>query len=213
MSGVVGSIMAPILDTMRPGRKENTLKNLRECGNINGATPGSYIDNQKDSCPKTLRELNGSKFHMNIQGQGGDAYHVTEHQKVFNQREKTNYSSFGNVGGAQQGLAPMSNDSAMNQRDNPYKESTTFSRFEHGSSSHFNNGINMTIDKNDNDRNNNRMFVPTDGPIANIGVDTMSRTTKIPQLGGMGSNSTRMDGDLLNAFKKNPYTHSLHSAP
>ena len=41
MSGVVGSIMAPILDTMRPGRKENTLKNLRECGNINGATPGS----------------------------------------------------------------------------------------------------------------------------------------------------------------------------
>ena len=213
MSGIMGSMMAPILDTMRPGRKENTLKNLRECGNVNGVGPASYVDNQKDSCPKTLREINGSKFHMNIQGQGGDAYHVTEHQKVFNQREKTNYSSFGNVGGSQQGLAPMSNNSAMNQRDNPYKEATTYNRFEHGAESHFNNGINMSIDKNDNDRKNNRMFVPTDGPIANIGVDTMSHTTKIPQLGGMGSNSTRMDGDLLNAFKKNPYTHSLHSAP
>jgi len=211
MSSVVGSMMAPLLDTMRPGRKENTLKNLRECGNINGVAPASYVDNQKDSCPKTIREINGSKFHMNIQGQGGDAYHVTEHQKVFNQRDKTNYSTFGNVGGSVQGLAPASNDSAMNQRDNPYKEATTYNRFEHGASSHFNNGINVTIDKNDQDRNNNRMFVPTDGPTANIGVDTMSRTTKVPQLNSIGPN--RMDGDLLNAFKKNPYTHSLHSAP
>ena len=211
MSSIVGSMMAPILDTMRPGRKENTLKNLRECGNVNGIMPASYVDNQQGSCPKTLREINGDKIHMNVQGQGGNAYHVTEHQRVFNQREKTNYSTYGNVGGSVQGLAPTSNDSVQNQRDNPYKEATTYNRFEHGASAHFNNAVNVTIDKNEHDRNNNRMFVPTDGPTANIGVDTMSKTTKVPQMSSITTN--RMDSSLLDAFKKNPYTHSLHSAP
>ena len=55
------------------------------------------------------------------------------------------------------------------------------------------------------------MFVPTDGPTANIGVDTMSKTTKVPQMSSITTN--RMDSSLLDAFKKNPYTHSLHSAP
>ena len=118
----------------------------------------------------------------------------------------------GNVSGSVQGLAPTSSESHYNQRDNPYKESTTYNRFEHGASEHFNNSVNMRTQKLESDRNNNRMFIPTDGPTAAMGADNYSQTTKYPQIGGVGQ-TQRMDGDLLQAFKKNPYTHSLHSAP
>ena len=46
MSGVMGSIIAPIMDTIRPSRKANVLKNIRESGNVNGANLGPYITKQ-----------------------------------------------------------------------------------------------------------------------------------------------------------------------
>lgn len=212
MSGVMGSIIAPIMDTIRPSRKANVLKNIRESGNVNGANLGPYITKQDGAAPKTLREINGQKIHLNVQGQQDGAYHVTEHQRVFNQRETTNIVNMGNVSGSVQGLAPTSSEAHYNQRDNPYKESTTYNRFEHGASEHFNNSVNMRTQKLESDRNNNRMFIPTDGPTAAMGADNYSQTTKYPQIGGVGQ-TQRMDGNLLEAFKKNPYTHSLHSAP
>ena len=211
MHGVMGSIVSPFLDIMRPSRKETTLQNMRECGNVNGACKSTYIK-EGMAVADTLREMNGQKMHLNVQGQGGDAYNVTEHQRIFNQRETTNAANFGNVGGSVTGLAHVSNEAVSNQRDNPYKEATTYNRFEHGASEQFNNSVNMRTQKFESDRNNNRMFVPTTGPSAALGVENMSQVTKHPQIGGVGQ-TQRMDGDLLQAFKQNPYTHSLQSAP
>lgn len=212
MSGVMGSIVAPIMDTIRPSRKANVLKNIRESGNVNGASLGPYITKQDGAAPKTLREINGQKVHLNVQGQQDGAYHVTEHQRVFNQRDTTNVVNMGNISGSVQGLAPTSSEAHYNQRDNPYKETTTYNRFEHGASGYFNNSVNMKTHKSESDRNNNRMFVPSTGPVAPLGAENYSETTKFRQTGGVGQ-SQRMSGDLLNAFKQNPYTHSLHSAP
>ena len=210
--GSIGSVINPLLDIMRPSRKQNLLKNVRETGNVNGAKKAPYLEKQDGAAPPTLREINGQKVHLNVQSQADGAYHVTEHQKVFNQRETTNVGNYGNVGGGVTGLAPTSNESALNQHDNPYKEITTYNRFEHGSQDQFNNSINMKVQKFDNDRNNNRMFIPTTGQNMNIGPENMSQTTKYPQIGGVGQ-SQRIDGDILQAFKENPYTHSLNSAP
>lgn len=210
--GSIGSVINPLLDIMRPSRKQNLLKNVRETGNVNGAKKAPYLEKQDGAAPPTLREINGQKVHLNVQSQADGAYHVTEHQKVFNQRETTNVGNYGNVGGGVTGLAPTSNEAELNQHDNPYKEITTYNRFEHGSQDQFNNSINMKVEKFDNDRNNNRMFIPTTGQNINIGPENMSQTTKYPQIGGVGQ-SQRMDGDILKAFKENPYTHSLSSAP
>ena len=49
----------------------------------------------------------------------------------------------GNISGSVQGLPPTSSEAHYNQRDNPYKETTTYNRFEHGASEHFNNSVNM----------------------------------------------------------------------
>ena len=207
--GLIGSIVSPLLDVLKPSRKENVLTNLRECGNFNGGNKASYLDNQRDSMPKTIRELNGNKMHLNVQGQGEGAYHVTEHQKVFNRRDTTNVASFGNMTGNK--YMPSSHESALNQHDNPYKEATVYNRFEHGCNGQFNNGINMKTQKFESDRNNNRMFVPSTGPVVPMG-NGVTQTTKYPQSAGQDNNN-RIDGNLLQAFKQNPYTHSLSSAP
>lgn len=207
--GLIGSIMSPLLDALRPSRKENVLTNLRECGNFNGGNKASYLDNQKDSMPSTIRELNGNRMQLNVQGQSDGAYHVTEHQKVFNRRDTTNYESYGNMTSNKH--MSVSHESTLNQHDNPYKESTVYNRFQHGCNGQFNNGINMQTQKFESDRNNNRMFVPSTGPVVPMGNGT-TQTTKFPQTAGQGENN-RLDGNLLQAFKQNPYTHSLSSAP
>ena len=69
----------------------------------------------------------------------------------------------------------------------------------------------MRIQKFESDRNNNRMFVPSTGPDVPMGNGT-TQTTKFPQTAGQGDKN-RLDGNLLQAFKQNPYTHSLNSAP
>ena len=212
VGGVIGSIVSPVLDMMRPGRKENTLRNLRECGNVNGVQRGPNLDNQRDACPATIRELNGQKMHLNVQGQNSNGYTVAGTQSIFrNNREDTHVENMGNIGGGIQGLAPASKDAYYSQRDNPYKETTTFSRMEHGAANHFNNEIHMKSNKMDGDRQNNRMFVPSTGPSMNVGVSTMSQQTKFRQMDA--TNTKRLQGDLLQAFKDNPYTHSLNSAP
>ena len=212
--GVIGSIVSPILDIMRPSRKENALKNMRECGSVNGVQRGPKLDNQRDACPPTIRELNQQKMHLNVQGQtqGGDAHKVTGGPgAIKDYRESVHVQNMGNFSGSAVGLAAQSQVAYYNQNNNPYKEATTYNRFEHGAANHFNNGINMKINKFESDRNNNRMFIPTDGPTLNTGASNMSQTTKFRQMGGV--NHKRMDGDILQAFKDNPYTHSLQSAP
>ena len=105
------------------------LPSSSECGNFNGGNKASYLDNQKDSMPSTIRELNGNRMQLNVQGQAEGAYHVTEHQKVFNRRDTTNYESYGNMTGNKH--MPVSQESALNQHDNPYKESTVYNRFDY----------------------------------------------------------------------------------
>ena len=74
----------------------------------------------------------------------------------------------------------------------------------------FNNEENITVRRYDNDRNNNRMFVPSNGPSILPSKETHGK------IGGSQYYdntlySQRINEDLLSAFKKNPYTQSLQS--
>ena len=57
MGGVYGMAKAaitPILDILRPTRKENAIGNLRQTGNVNGLNPAAHLFNSNDKT-KTKR--------------------------------------------------------------------------------------------------------------------------------------------------------------
>ena len=72
----------------------------------------------------------------------------------------------------------------------------------------FNNTENISVKRYDNDRNNNRMFVPSNGPNILPSKETHGK------IGGTqyydnSLYSQRINEDILSAFKKNPYSQNL----
>lgn len=67
----------------------------------------------------------------------------------------------------------------------------------------------MNTAKMDEDRVNNRQWVPSSMPATHAHKEMLGQTYK-PQENGTNIND-RLNGDLLSAFKANPYTQSLQS--
>jgi hypothetical protein len=88
------------------------------------------------------------------------------------------------------------------------KEKTIVARTNQGNANLFNPNINASISRNDQDRENNRMWAPEavipNGP----SVQTYGKIN-MPQYNNECYNCERIQPDLLNAFRENPYTHSL----
>ena len=76
-----------------------------------------------------------------------------------------------------------------------------------------NNEENIRIDKNEGDRNNNRMWVRN----GNSGINNTIPSTEtygkinVPQYYDNCQTCDRINPDILSAFKENPYTQSLSS--
>jgi hypothetical protein len=75
----------------------------------------------------------------------------------------------------------------------------------------FNSDINVSINRSDDDRNNNRLWVPGTGVPSGPSVQTHGKLNTNLQFIDNNKNCDRIDGNLLNAFKENPYTQSLYS--
>ena len=67
--------------------------------------------------------------------------------------------------------------------------------------------------KNDEDRRNNRMWVRNSNSTINGAIPSVETYGKInvPQQYDNCQNCDRINPDILNAFKENPYTKSLNS--
>lgn len=81
----------------------------------------------------------------------------------------------------------------------------------------YSGNMNMNINRRDNDRVNNRLTaedftrnVPVDNSLVIPSIESVGQIT-IPQQYNSGINLDRMDPNLLQAFKSNPYTKSLNS--
>ena len=71
---------------------------------------------------------------------------------------------------------------------------------------------NVDITRSDKDRDNNRLWVPNSGRnLALPSVETHGALNTVPQSYINDDTSTRLNPDLLSAFKENPYTQSLSS--
>ena len=209
VGGAVNAIVAPVMDVLRPTRKENVIGNARVTGDPGTTVPSSYIINPADRAPTTIKETtevgSGILFATGNQ-QGG--YHSAEHQAVMNQRDTTCRQNMGSVGGSVTGMAGTSHLSASNQTTNLNKSMVLKTRHHQGGTQVFNHQTNIHVDKNDSDRVSQYSALPSMSQPP-PSVPEYSSTYLPPET--PNQQMERMDSSLLEAFRKNPYTQSLSS--
>lgn len=214
VGGLLKAAVAPILDVLRPTRKENVVGNARSSGNVAVTAPSAPAYNPADRPKTTIREMTGDKLdnnHLNVQNQREGAYNVSKHTPIQNQRDTTSVYYSGNAGGAATRTGVHSVHSVQNQRNNVNK--TYANRPNQGGTQMFNSSANIHVARREGDRNNNRWGVAQGGPTSIPSAETHGL------LHGGLSNLTennqhqidRINPDLLTAFKANPYTKPLTS--
>ena len=209
-SKALGAVIAPVMDILRPSRKEEYSDNIRIYGNGAGEVPGNYVLTQGDVPNTTIKETTLYEPRSYVGNQKDNAgYLVSRQQPIQNQRDTTtDYMSLGPMGSK---YGNMQYDHAYRATTNTVKEGVVSStgRINQGNASHFNPTINVSTSRYDTDRDNNRMWVPSATVHSGPSVATMGFTNApqyLPQ-----ENNDRLNPDLLNAFKENPYTQSLYS--
>lgn len=211
VSGVVNAIVSPVLDALRPSRKENVIGNIRLLGNAGTEVPSNTIYNPSDRARTTIREMTGSKLdnnHLNVEGQRAPGHVVSEHQPTPVQRDTTTVSYSGTAGPALVPNIPTYNAAYNMQFNNTQRESENHPN--QGGMQIFNSRENISIKRPTEDsythpssmRMNGHKIMPT--------VETHGLNRE-PQTYNQTMGCERIAPDILNAFKSNPYTQSLGS--
>ena len=211
VNGFMKAAVAPIMDILRPSRKENVIGNINPTGNVQMTVNAPPVFNPADRAPTTIKETTVGLLdnnHLNVEGQHDGGYIVSEQQAVEQQRDTTNSEYYGD-GGMNTGVALY--NAAYNQRNNVNK--TYRNRPNQGGMAVLNNEQHIQIDKNEADRNNNRMWVRNGNGGINNTIPSMETYGKInmPQYYDNCQDCERINPDILTAFKENPYTKSLGS--
>lgn len=203
--GSVRSVVAPVLDILRPSRKENTI-NVRPYQNAKSSIPSSYVYNSKDVIATTNREVTeNSKFHLTMNGTQTGAYQTTaimEHPKMVNSVEYA-----GNANGIQK---PRTYDAEYNQRNNDIKSAVIDGRMIPGYQKVTNATINQTCNVDERLLQNNR---PTDKQMPYQIPDTRSMGNVQDVFEPYsGQSLDRNDGSVLSQLKDNPFNRSILSS-
>jgi hypothetical protein len=206
VSGGLHAAVAPLLDILRPSRRENVIGTLRPYQNPSTTVPQSYIFNPADRPAATIRETTeNSKFHLNVnRNQNGGAYAVTDQQAINNNRQTTDDFYYGGVAGAGPRTRQMkSYEAEYNQRNNDVKSSTIQGYTPSGNMNLMNGNINMRQVSRDEYLKNDRPIMPT------MPYQTMD-IANIGQLQGQnplysGLQNDRNSGEIYEALKGNPY--------
>jgi hypothetical protein len=211
IGGAIGSVVAPLLDVVRPSRKENTIGNLRPYSNATTNVPLSYVFNPADRPNTTIRETTeNTKMHLNSGTKAFDkgAYGVTPNQPVINARMTQSdfyYAGNSSAQAGARGLRP--HDAEYRQRNNEVKSSTIDGRMVPGNMSLMNNNQNIKCGDRVNKLNQNYVAGPTNfrGP----GQENLGQLQGKQQLySGLGND--RMDTlDMKQMLQKNPYALSI----
>lgn len=207
-TSAIGAVVAPIMDILKPSRKEEYSGNVRVFGNLAGEVPGSYVQTPGDAPAHTIRESTMYEPRGYINNQKDNAgYLVKEVQPISNQRDTTNASR---LMGASSKTANRVYDAEYRQTNNELKEKALAGRINPGNAKQFNPQMNIFVAKQDVDRENNRMWAPqlmlSGGPsMQTIGYQNVGGNKEVHD------NTSRMDPQLLSALKSNPYAFSVHS--
>jgi hypothetical protein len=208
-SSAVGAVIAPIMDILKPSRKEEVSCNLRVYGNVVGEVPGNYVLTPGDIPNTTVKETTLYQPNGYINSQRDNAgYLVNEQQPIACQRDTVNHDHFMGMSSKH---GNRQYDAVYRQTNSEAKEKSIAGRINQGNSKNFNNNINISMSKLDSDRNNNRLWAPQAVVPNGPSVQTYGKAN-MPQYYDNCIGCERIEPSLLDAFKQNPYTHSLTNA-
>ena len=210
VGGAVKAIVAPILDLLRPSRKEDVVGNLRGTGNAHSNVANVPVYNPADRTRTTIREMTEGKLdgtHLNLDGEHAGGYQVASQQPVTVHRDTTNCSYTGDPGPGTNG-ASQNYYAAYQQRNNPYKSNRN--RPNQGGTQIFNQQDCIQVRKREADACNGSTWAPVAGPATTPSLETLGKVN-MPQYYEEPQGCSRINPDILKAFKENPYTQSLAS--
>ena len=211
-SGAIGAVIAPIMDVFRPTRKSETTQNLRVYGEATSNVPKSYVYNPQDTTSTTNKEttLYAPNFYINNQKESLYVNNYTAPDST--QRETTNCEYYTAAGGYSTGYGDMNYDSAYRQHNNDIKSQTIHNRPNQGGTQIFNQQMNLSTIKSDQDRLDGR-YNPAYSRLTGMSPSIQTYgAIRSSQYYNESANCERIQPDILNAFRSNPYTQSLTSA-
>lgn len=204
--GVIGEAVAPLLDMLRPSRKENTIGSLRPYQNARAPVNAPYVYNPKDVLPTTMKETTiNSKNHTNITANQRGAYEVTPTNPKHTFRQDTSdFYYSGNATGGERYRMPANQEAERNQRNNDIKSSTIQGYMVQGNMSLMNGDINMRVNEK------------RDGMLKNQRPVVASATSQTPSISNMGKlqgfnelySNIQLDrntSDITSMLQQNPY--------
>jgi hypothetical protein len=198
----LGAVVAPLLEMMRPSRKENTTGNMRVYGDAKTAVSQSYLYNPNDAPAPTMRETTEKSLnHWNVnRGQNGNAYISTKVEATPQHRDTTHQSYIG--GGSSQNPALRVYDAELGYKPSTQKADTIKGRFGNSNTNLFNNSVNYQGKPKDLDMVNNRDAVPK-MPYVNAG--STGTYQQKSQMLNTNINMERNTPDMYSVLKQNPY--------
>ena len=213
IGGAIGSVVSPLLDVVRPSRKENTVGNLRVYSNASTKVPLSYVFNPADRAPTTIRETTeNTKQHLNVGNKtmNKGAYTVTKNQAANTARMgQSDYYYAGNSSASANSRKPQSYEAGYNQRNNDVRMATIDNRLEHGNMSLMNNNVN--VKSADRSENMNQNYMNVGSSYKGPSLDNMGQLQGKLELHS-GIQSDRLSSqsvDFRQALSKNPYALSI----
>jgi hypothetical protein len=211
-SGAIGAVIAPLMDFLKPTRKDETINNVRIYGEATSSVPKGYVYNPQDATATTVKEttLYAPTFRINNQKESMYVNNYTAPDST--QRDSTSCQYYTAAGGAATGYGDISYDAAYRQHNNDIKSSTIGNRPNQGGTQVFNQQMHLTTIKSDTDRLDGRVN-PAFSRLSGLppSVNTYG-AIRAPQYYNECASCDRIQPDILSAFKNNPYTHSLTSS-
>jgi len=205
------AMVTPLLDVLRPSRKQNVIGNMRPTGNAHGkySISNNVIWNPADKVKTTIKEQTEKTKYMLQGGSKRDsAYTVSKHTPFGQQRDSTTISYTGNssAGAANQNARVY--NAEYNAELNPNKQVVTkVDRFNQGSNAIFSGQQTVTNLRNRASKPDtfNPNFTKVTANSSNVGQMSGKNTRENSVLCGRNSN------DMLTAFNQNPYSKPLNS--
>jgi hypothetical protein len=216
VSGGLNAAVAPLLDALRPTRKENAVGNLRPYQNAKGAVSEGYLFDPNDRPGTTIRETTeNSKFHYNVGSnvlQNGGAYETTPQTLPDTMRQSTSdYYYAGNASAGERNRQMKSYEAEYNQRNNDIKSSTIDGRMVPGNMSLLNSDINMSLANRDDMLFNTRDVA---GTMPYRGADTRNMGQLQGGMNALNANiqMERNTPDMYTALGSNPFVVNYKTA-